>query len=120
MRVRRTIHIFLLFFGVTLISCFAYGGYLMHLQRSSLETPASLALPAQTVDQLLRNAAADLDRKRIEQALIGYRKALTLSPDSVDAQLGVAKAELSAGRESVAAQEYGRVLRLDPRNLTAL
>jgi tetratricopeptide (TPR) repeat protein len=63
---------------------------------------------------------SNLESKHVEQALIAYRKALTLSPQSVDAQSGVARSELMAGRETVAAREYERVLTLDSANATAL
>src|SRR5437016_6641474 len=93
MRVRQTIHIFLLLFATVLVGCFAYGAYLMHSQRTRLEAPVSPVSPIQTVDQLVQNAAHDLEKKHIEQALIGYRKALTLAPGSVEAQLGIADGE---------------------------
>ena len=120
MRVRRAIHIFLVVFGSVLAGCFTYGAYLMHVQRTGFEARPSEVVSTQTVDELVRNADRDLQNKHIEQALIAYRKALTMAPDSIQAQLGVAQGELTAGRESVAAQEYERALRLDRQNVTAL
>jgi Flp pilus assembly protein TadD len=79
-----------------------------------------VAIPPQTIDQLLKTAESALQKKKVEQALIAYRKALILVPDSVEAQIGIAHAELMAGRESVSAQEYERVLLRDGRNETAL
>jgi tetratricopeptide (TPR) repeat protein len=61
-----------------------------------------------------------LESKHAEQALIAYRHALTRAPESIPAQLGVARGELMAGRESVAAREYERVLTLDQDNIAAL
>src|SRR5262249_37398516 len=43
-----------------------------------------------------------------------------LDPNSIDAQLGVARGELMAGREAVAAREYERVLLFDQNNEIAL
>jgi tetratricopeptide (TPR) repeat protein len=61
-----------------------------------------------------------LQSKHVEQALIAYRKALTFAPNSVEVQSGIARAELMAGRESVAAFEFERVLQLDRANSPAL
>ena len=55
----------------------------------------------------------------VEQAILGYRRALTLGP-SLEALLGLAEGEARAGREGVAIAEYERVVRLHPRNETAL
>src|SRR5262249_37495012 len=47
-------------------------------------------------------------------------QALTLDPRSVAAQLGIARGELQAGREAVAAREYESALSLDAGNARAL
>src|SRR5262249_14426512 len=54
----------------------------------------------------------------VEQALLGYRRVLTLGP-SLEALLGLAEGESRAGREDVAIREYERVLRVEPGNPTA-
>jgi len=121
MGVRRIIHGFLIVFGVVVVVCFGYGGYLRRTHRTLPKSPTTTSLPpAETLDGLLRTGLLNLESKHVEQALIAYRKALTLAPQSIDAQLGVARSELMAGRESVAAREYERALTLDSGNATAL
>jgi len=110
----------LMVFAFVLAGCFGFAGYLLRVQRTGLQTPVSSISENESVDQLVQRAQRDLQKKHIEQALISYRKALALAPDSVPAQLGVAQGELSAGREAVAAQEYERALRLARQNPTAL
>lgn len=116
--VRWGIRVCLICLGITLAVCFGYGGYL----RRERPLAGQKLVPAapQTADLLLQTAGVALQKKKVEQALIAYRKALTLAPGSVDAQVGVARSELLAGRESVSTQEYERVLVLDPRNEPAL
>jgi tetratricopeptide (TPR) repeat protein len=92
----------------------------MHARRGPAEISNPSTSPGETVHALLQTASRHLESKHVEQALIAYRKALTLDPHSVDAQLGVARGELMAGREPVAALEYERVLLLDEENTTAL
>src|SRR5215831_14896640 len=119
MSVRRVIHRFLIAFGIVVAVSFIYGGYLTRVRRTSPETaPANSSMG--TVESLLRGGVQSLNAKHVEQALIAYRKALTLAPTSIEAQLGVARGEFLAGRESVAAREYERVLSLDHENATAL
>jgi tetratricopeptide (TPR) repeat protein len=120
MRVRQSIHLGLVVFVCVVAGSFLYGGYLKYSQRTGLQTVIPTPAPSETIDQLIRTAETNLENKHIEQALIGYRKAMSLVPDSVQAQLGLALGELKAGREAVAAQEYERVLRLDGRSAVAL
>jgi len=120
MRVRQWIHLCLVVFVCVVAGSFLYGGYLKYSQRTGLQTVVPTAPPAQSLEQLIRTADTNLENKHIEQALITYRKAMSLAPDSVQAQLGLALGELKAGREAVAAQEYERALRLDARNPVAL
>ena len=83
--------------------------------------PSAAALPGDnSVEELLRTASGHLQSKHTEQALVAYRRALTLAPNSIEAQSGVARGELMAGRESIAAQEYERVLQLAADNVPAL
>ena len=119
MRARWLIHRGLILFGTVVGVSFGYGAYLMQFRRTSPEIhPATSS--GQVIPNLVRTAALHLQSRHVEQALVVYRQALTLDPNSIDAQLGVARGELIAGRETVAAQEYERVLSLDGGNTTAL
>jgi tetratricopeptide (TPR) repeat protein len=120
MGLRRVIHGFLIVFGIVEVVSFGYGGYLMRVRRAPPEEPVLAAPSDATLEGLLQTAAGHLEANHVEQGLIAYRKALTMAPRSVVAQLGVARSELMAGRESVASQEYERVLPLEPDNVTAL
>src|SRR5215831_18457503 len=108
MRARRLIHWFLILFGVVVGMSFAYGVYLMQLRRTWSEKTVVQQPLGGAVDNLLRTAGLHLESRHVEQALVVYRQALTMDPNSIDAQLGVARGELLAGREAVAAQEYER------------
>jgi tetratricopeptide (TPR) repeat protein len=68
---------------------------------------------------LLERSNERLKKGDVEQALLGYRRVLALGPH-LEAQVGLADGEWQAGRQDVAVGEYERVLRLDPRNPTAL
>src|SRR6266446_629558 len=120
MSVRRVIHRFLAAFGIVVAVSFAYGGYLTRVRRTASKESILLTSTDETIESLLRSGALYLDSKQVEQALIAYRKALTVAPKSIDAQLGVARGELMAGRESVAAREYERILLLDHDNAIGL
>ena len=76
------------------------------------------ALPPDVM-ALLERSAESMKKGEVEQAILGYRRVLTLGP-SLDAQLGLAEGEWRAGRQEEAVREYERVVRLDPRNATAL
>src|SRR5690349_15235065 len=104
MRVRQWIHVGLVVFVCIVVASFLYGGYLKYSQRTGLQTVVPAAPPPESLAALIRSADTNLENKHIEQALITYRKAMSLAPDSVQAQLGLALGELKAGRESVAAQ----------------
>src|SRR5262245_25655950 len=115
MGARGIINGFLIAFGIVVILTFAYGGYLMRLRRTTADA-AFAASGQENLETLLHTGAIDLERKHAEQALLSYRRALTLATNSIDAQLGIARGELMAGRETVAAREYERVLVLEPGN----
>jgi tetratricopeptide (TPR) repeat protein len=119
MRARSFIHWFLVVFGIVVGVSFAYGTYLMKVTRTFSE-PHGVVSSSDAVKNLVRTADLHLESKHVEQALVVYRQALTLDPGSVDAQLGIARGELKAGREAVAAREYERALSLDAANTTAL
>ena len=119
MRARWFIHWFLMLFGIVVAVSFGYGVYLMQSRRPMREAQSAM-LSGRAIENLVRTAGLHLESRHVEQALVVYRQALTLDPNSIDAQLGVARGELLAGREAVAAREYERVLSLDHGNLTAL
>jgi tetratricopeptide (TPR) repeat protein len=120
MNPRRAIHGFLILFGIVIAVSFGYGGYLMRARKTSLPVAVTAPSSEKALANLLESGASYLESKHVEQALMAFRKALTLAPESVAAQLGVARGELLAGREAVAAREYERVLTLDRDNAPAL
>jgi tetratricopeptide (TPR) repeat protein len=68
---------------------------------------------------VLERAAEHMKKGEVEQAVLGYRRVLTLGP-SLGALLGLADGEWRSGRLDEAVREYERVLRLDPRQTQAL
>ncbi len=76
--------------------------------------------PQMSATDLLTKAGQYLQARKTEQALVLYRQALASEPDSLQAHLGIARAEMSAGREDQAAREYERVVKLDSGNADAL
>jgi len=120
MGARQVIHYFLIVFGLVVGVSFGYAAYLIQMRPAVYEKPATAAPSSGAVANLIRTASSHLESKHVEQALVVYRQALTLDPNSIEAQLGVARGESMAGREVVAAQEYERVLALDHANITAL
>lgn len=109
--------IFLLFVGMLLAS-FGVAGYVL---LNSLAQPgaASVSTPV-SVEELLADADEFLRKQQTEQAIVLYRRILTSDATSLHAQLALARAELMAGREDLAAEEYERALRLDAKDTTAL
>jgi len=115
--------------GVLLISCglivifsYALTSYLMvrhhHPVDLSKGSPAQPASPSARA--LIAAARKELNEGQVEQALVNFREALSLNPESIGAQLGLAEGEYAAGREEVAAKEFGRALQLDNQNRSAL
>jgi tetratricopeptide (TPR) repeat protein len=118
---RHAIAAAVLAFAVVVFSSFAYG--LLLLWRGPARTgEGQVGRPAPLppdVMAVLERSAEQMARGEVEQAILGYRRVLTLGP-SLEALLGLAQGEWKAGREEEAVREYERVLRLDPRNATAL
>jgi tetratricopeptide (TPR) repeat protein len=109
-----------IFLGIVSAS-FGYGLVLL-VRGPSLPREGAAARPAPLppdVVALLRRSADQMRKGEVEQAILGYRRALTQGP-SLEALLGLAEGEARAGREDVAIAEYERALRLRPRNETAL
>src|SRR5438552_2825987 len=121
---RKGINLFLALLGIILSISFGYGGYLLYKQRTPFK--ASREEISDSLDQkrnltdLLASAESQLKSNQVEQALIAFRKALSLNPASLEAQLGLAQGELLAGREEVSAREYERAISLDSKNPKAL
>src|SRR5262245_29520602 len=105
MRARQMIHWSLTLFGIVVGVSFGYGGYLIRLRHAPVVETTVVAPSGTVVENLVRTAGLHLESKHVEQALVAYRQALTLDPNSIDAQLGVARSELMAGRETVAARD---------------
>jgi tetratricopeptide (TPR) repeat protein len=123
MNLRKGVNCFLIAFAVTVTASFALGGYLIIKRYQPVKTPreaGSSASEKERLQELLTNASDDLQGGKIEQALITYRQILSENPSSLEAQQGLARAELCAGREELAAMEYERVLRVERKNPTAL
>lgn len=101
-----------------LLSAFGVAGYVL-LKTSVLAAAPAVAAEVPLGEQLAQ-AEELVRRQQTEQALLVYRRILNSHPRSLEAQLGLARAELEAGREELAAEEYERALRLDGRNGLAL
>jgi len=124
MEFRKGINLFLAVFGIVLSISFSYAGYLIYKQRSpsrfSQEETFNSSHQNQNLAELLATAESQLKNSQVEQALIAFRKALSLNPASLEAQLGLAQGEFLAGREEVSAREYERAISLDSKNPKAL
>jgi|SRR5262245_11467555 len=108
-------------FSIVVLASFAYGFRLLwrgpeRPREGSEGRPA--ALPPDVM-ALLDRSAEQMKKGAVEQAILGYRRVLTLGP-SLQAQLGLAEGEWRAGRQDEAVREYERVLRLDGHNAVAL
>lgn len=110
---------FMLAVGAT----FGYGFYLVFRtaqpQRNSGRPSSAPALTGVELQADLQQAGQSLTSGKVEQAILAYRRILA-QVSSLEAHLGLAEAELRAGREALAAREFERVLELEPRNPTAL
>lgn len=124
MNLRRRVSLFFIVFGITIAVSFGLGGYLLFKRNRPTKVSKEEVSQASSQDQdlqaLLRSADTYLKNKETEQALIAYRKALSLNPASLEGQLGLARGELLAGREEIAGQEYERALSLESKNTIAL
>ena len=117
MAIRAKVTLALIVVGLVVAGSFAAGMY--YRFKGPAAVPLATA-PAVSVADLLAKASQYLQVRKTEQALVLYRQALARQPDSVEAQLGIARAEFSAGREEEAAREYERVVKLDVQNATAV
>ncbi len=118
---RRVIAASVFVFASVVCGSFAYGLRILwrgpaRAREGALGRPAPLP---RDVMALLERSAERMKKGEVEQAILGYRRVLTLGP-SLQAQVGLADGEWRAGRQEEAVREYERVLRLDPRNATAL
>jgi tetratricopeptide (TPR) repeat protein len=113
----------LIAFPVVVFSSFGYGVFLLIRGPSTQAGPREGPRPALEPQQraaLLDRAHTQLAKREVEQALLSYRRILVAKPDDEEALQGLADGERQAGREEVAAREYERVVRVDPRNPVAL
>jgi len=115
---QRRLKLVIALFVAILISSFGVAGYL--LIRSARQTTAQAVSSSVSDAELLARAGQFLRKRQTEQALVLYRRVLTSTPKSLDAQLGLAAGELMAGREDMAAQEYERALELGRSSTIAL
>jgi tetratricopeptide (TPR) repeat protein len=81
---------------------------------------AAPAAQAQATSNAIRRAYTLLSQGLVDQAIAAFQQAVLQSPQSVEAQLGLAIAYRRAGRDAEAFQAYERVLTLDPNNRLAL
>lgn len=116
MTVRTLVNLTLAVLTLTVVGSFAFGGFLILRGTTVVSVPPV----APSFDELLLEGDGHLTRQQIEQALLAYRRALAVAPRSVEAQIGVARGELLAGREQEASLEFERALTLDPSNREAL
>jgi Tfp pilus assembly protein PilF len=114
----RRLKLVIALFVAILLSSFGVAGYL--LVRTIRQTTAQAVSTRVPDAELLARAQQFLRKRQTEQALVLYRRVLTSTPGSLDAQLGLAEGELLAGREDMAAQEYERARELDRNSTTAL
>jgi tetratricopeptide (TPR) repeat protein len=118
---RQLIGAALVAFSSVVSASFAYG-FLLLYRRPAQPREGAEGRPAPLppdVRALLVRSAEGMKKGEVEQAILGYRRVLTLGP-SLEAQLGLAEGELRAGRLPEAVAEYERVLRLEPANPRAL
>lgn len=121
-RLRRRLTITLAVTASVLILCYSYAAFLFYRRNHpSIPPSASQSAPNESsLQPLLESADRLLKERKVEQALVAYRAALARNPKQVRAHLGVAEAELAAGREDDAVREFERVLKLDPTHRKAL
>lgn len=117
MNIRVKVSLVLALVGVVVLGGFAAALYFRF--KTPAAVPSVSAPPVSSAD-LLAKATQSLQARQAEQALVLYRQALANDPNSVEAHLGIARAELTAGREDEAAREYQRVVKLDAQNAGAL
>lgn len=106
---------------VACVVCLSLAGA-WHLRWKSSHAPPrnDTADAAASPQESLQAAAALLQERKAEQAIVAFRQVLAAHPDSVEAQLGIARGEYLAGREEDAAREYERALEMEPRHPAAL
>jgi len=124
MNCRTVLHLGIILLALVMVASFTYAGYLLNIQVRPF-SPADVRVsshPVQPVPivDLLKEAGQKLEKRQVEQALVDYRRVLSMNPKSVEAQLGLAGGEYQAGREDVAAREYEKALLLAPKNAAAL
>lgn len=123
LRWHQRINRLLLLLAIVVTLSFGFAVYLRYKQseHSPFAQNGTSSDPSdQTSTEVLEKAANHLRKNQVEQGLMEYRKILSRNPSVLEAQLGLARGELLAGREEVAAREYERALQLDKQDATAL
>src|SRR5262245_36549581 len=118
MTLRRRVAAALVLFGAATAIFYGFAGYLFY-RRVRPPAAAKRETPDGRTRELLTSATRHLERHEVEQALVDYRRVLALDPAWTEAQLGLARGELAAGREEIAAREFERVAALDPASAAA-
>jgi Flp pilus assembly protein TadD len=116
---RATLVAILALFLLIVVGSFVFGIRLLYWQPQAPQGTLMPRLAPEEISARLRAADEHLRRGEAEQAILTYRELLAVAP-SLNGQLGLARGELLAGRQDVAAQEFERAVALDPRNPTAL
>lgn len=120
MRVRRLITGVLAGLGTIVLASLGYGSYLLlRSDHTAWQRAQARAGREAWAAEQIRQAHEDRRAGKVEQAILIYRRILAEGP-SLSAQVGLAEAELEAGREEAAAGELERVLRLDSKHPAAL
>ena len=92
MEFQRRLKLLILLFVAILLGSFGVAGYL--LVRSARQTTAQAVVTSVSDAELLARAEQFLRKQQTEQALVLYRRALTSTAGSLEAQLGLARGEL--------------------------
>jgi len=120
---RRYINAGAIAFATVIVCSFAAGCFML-VQRSRPAVPPrnpSISSPeGPNTAELLTAAGNHLQEGRTEQALIAYRHILAGDPGSAEAQIGLARGELQAGREDIALAEFQRAFELDSDKTVAI
>jgi Tfp pilus assembly protein PilF len=121
MNFRQRIHWLFISLGFVLILSFGFGAYLLFRNPpANSRTESQPTSQSSNIEALLQEGSSFLKKQQAEQAIISYRRVLAHEPSSAAAQHGLAKGELAAGRDAVAAQEYERLLKLQPKHAEGL
>lgn len=118
---RKTLSTLLISCALIVTLSYALTVYVGARRRHAMNAPKEAAhSTARSAQEFIAAAEQDLKSGKIEQALVNFREALSLNPQSLPAQIGLAEGEYAAGREAVAANEFERARQIDNQNKSAL